>query len=159
MQMQRSIRIIQIAIGIDFLWFGTLKLFPGLSPAETLAAITIDQLTLGLMAPELSIVLLAIWEMIIGIGFIAGVFERIVVRIFMLHMLLTLTPLFLFPELCFTVVPFGLTLVGQYIMKNTVFIAAGLLLCKVRVRGTAVGGSEESKCAGQCDPGHGNSCT
>jgi uncharacterized membrane protein YkgB len=139
MQMERSIKIIQIAIGIDFLWFGALKLFPGLSPAETLAAMTIEKLTLGLMAPGLSVAVLAIWEMIVGFGFITGAFERLVLRIFMLHMLLTLTPLFLFPELCFTHFPFGLTLVGQYIMKNTVFIAVGVFLCNVRIQGGVAG--------------------
>ncbi|KFN38756.1 MAG: doxx family protein [Sulfuricurvum sp. MLSB] len=134
MKVEKMVRIIQIAIGINFLWFGMLKMFPGMSPAESLAIMTIEKLTFGLIAPHISIKLLAIWEVLIGIGFISGMYTKFFVRIFMLHMILTFTPLFLFPELCFTVVPLGLTIVGQYIIKNLVFLAAGALICTILVK-------------------------
>jgi hypothetical protein len=35
-------------------------------------------------------------------------------------------PLFVLPEFTFKFAPFGPTLEGQYILKNTVFLAAGL---------------------------------
>ena len=38
-----------------FFWLGTLKFFPGLSPAAELATRTIERLTFGLLAPEVSI--------------------------------------------------------------------------------------------------------
>ena len=38
-----------VTLGVVFLWFGVLKFFPGLSPAQTLAVETIDVLTLGLV--------------------------------------------------------------------------------------------------------------
>lgn len=134
MKVEKMVRIIQIAIGINFLWFGMLKMFPGMSPAESLAIMTIEKLTFGLIAPHISIKLLAIWEVLIGVGFISGIYTKFFVRIFMLHMILTFTPLFLFPELCFTVIPFGLTIVGQYIIKNLVFLAAGALICITLVK-------------------------
>lgn len=134
MKVEKMVRIIQIVIGINFLWFGMLKMFPGMSPAESLAIMTIEKLTFGLIAPHISIKLLAIWEVLIGTGFIIGMSPKFFVRIFMLHMVLTFTPLFLFPELCFTVVPFGLTIVGQYIIKNIVFMAAGALICITLVK-------------------------
>jgi uncharacterized membrane protein YkgB len=40
----------------------------------------------------------------------------------------TLLPLVLLPEVCFTQIPWGLTLEGQYIIKNAVLIGAGLVV-------------------------------
>jgi uncharacterized membrane protein YkgB len=40
----------------------------------------------------------------------------------------TLLPLVLLPEVCFTQIPWGLTLEGQYIIKNAVLIGAALVV-------------------------------
>jgi uncharacterized membrane protein YkgB len=40
----------------------------------------------------------------------------------------TMLPLVLLPEVCFTQPPFGLTLEGQYIIKNLVLIGAALVV-------------------------------
>ncbi|WP_228126435.1 hypothetical protein [Candidatus Marinarcus aquaticus] len=40
----------------------------------------------------------------------------------------TFTPLVILPELSFTQAPYAFTLVGQYIVKNVVFILAGILI-------------------------------
>jgi hypothetical protein len=40
----------------------------------------------------------------------------------------TFLPLVLLPEVCFTVIPFGLTLEGQYIVKNLVIIGSALVI-------------------------------
>jgi uncharacterized membrane protein YkgB len=126
--MKNTITYIRIALGIIFLWYGILKFFPQLSPAETLAITTIDTLFVGFIAPEVSIKLLASWEMIIGVGLLLGVYLRIIMGLFLLHMALTFTPLFLLPELSFSHAPYAFTLVGQYIVKNVVFILAGILI-------------------------------
>lgn len=114
---------VAICIGIVYLWFGLLKFFPGISPAESLAKDTIDQLTFGLIPPNISIVTLAIWETLIGLLFIANYFNRFVIFAALVHITLTFTPFFFFPELTLTEVPFGLTLLGQYIIKNIVIVA------------------------------------
>ncbi len=124
-----AVSLIRIFLGVNFLWFGALKFFAGLSPAETLAGMTIEMLSFGHILPPLSIKLLAVWEVAVGIGFLSGAFQVFFVRLFMLHMLCTFTPLFLFPEVCFTHAPFGLTIVGQYIIKNLVFMAGGVAIC------------------------------
>lgn len=129
MELGTAVKIMRIFLGVNFFWFGMLKFFPGVSPAEALAAITIDVLTFGLIAPAVSVKLLAIWEVIIGLGFLTGIYLRTVIKIFFLHMVLTFTPLFFFPDLCFTDAPFALTIVGQYIIKNLVFIMAGAVIC------------------------------
>lgn len=129
MSTANAVSLIRIFLGVNFLWFGALKFFAGLSPAETLAGMTIEALSFGYILPPLSVKLLAVWEVVVGIGFLSGAFQVFFVRLFMLHMLFTFTPLFLFPEVCFTNAPFGLTIVGQYIIKNLVFMAGGVAIC------------------------------
>ena len=40
----------------------------------------------------------------------------------------TVLPLFILPDVCFVSIPFGLTLEGQYIVKNLVLISAALVI-------------------------------
>ena len=40
----------------------------------------------------------------------------------------TFLPLILLPEVCFSNFPFGLTLEGQYIVKNLIIISAALVV-------------------------------
>jgi len=118
------ITILRISIGIIYLWFGMLKFFPHLSPAEDLAKETIQILTFGLISPGLSIILLAIWETVIGFLLITGLFCRAALPLVVTHMICTFTPLILLPHLSFTHSPYALTLVGQYIIKNIVIVSA-----------------------------------
>ncbi len=64
--------ILRVALGFVFLWFGALKYFSGLSPAQTLALGTIDALTFGLIPTGMSLMLLATLECAIGLGLISG---------------------------------------------------------------------------------------
>ncbi len=123
-----SITILRVSLGINFLWFGALKLIPGLSPAEGLAAETIKVLTFGLIQPEVSVVVLGIWEVLIGVGLITGWFLRITLFLLLVQMIGTMTPLILFPAETFTRFPYAPTLEGQYIIKNLVLISAGMVV-------------------------------
>ena len=125
---RNGIRFLRISLGVVFLWFGVLKFFPGLSPAQTLAGSTISILSFGLLTPEMAVFILAVWECLIGVGLIAGYLLRATLLLLWLQMLGTITPLFLFPEQCFTVVPIAPTLEGQYIIKNLVLVAAGIVI-------------------------------
>lgn len=125
---RHGVRLLRISLGVVFFWFGFLKLFPGISPAEGLAGETIARISFGLLTPSTAVFILAIWESLMGIGLLFGVFLRAVLLLFLLHMLGTITPLFLFPALCFTRFPFAPTLVGQYIIKNMVLVAAGIVV-------------------------------
>lgn len=129
---QNSLPILRVSLGIVFFWFGFLKFFPGLSPAQNLAARTIEQLSFGLVQPALSIPILATWESLIGLGLIFGAREGWVMRatllLLFLQMLGTVTPLFLFPGEVFTRIPYAPTLEGQYIIKNIVLVSAGLVI-------------------------------
>lgn len=119
---------LRVSLGVVFLWFGVLKAFPNLSPAEDLAARTIEDLTRGLVGPTLGLSLLAAWESFIGLGLIFGKLLRVTLFLLFVQMLGTLAPLFLYPAECFAVVPFVPTLEGQYILKNLVLISAGFVL-------------------------------
>jgi uncharacterized membrane protein YphA (DoxX/SURF4 family) len=119
---------VRIALGIVFLWFGVLKFFPNLSPAELLAARTIERLTLGAVQPDISLPLLAAWESVIGIGLILGRWLRGILFLLAVQMAGTFTPLLLFPEETWSIFPIAPTLEGQYIIKNVVLIAAGMVV-------------------------------
>jgi uncharacterized membrane protein YphA (DoxX/SURF4 family) len=123
-----GILILRIGLGVVFFWFGFLKFFLGLSPAASLATRTIEVLSFGLIPSDISMPILAVWESVIGIGLIFGVFMRATLLLLFLQMLGTITPIFLFPELVFQVFPIAPTLEGQYIIKNIVLISAGLVL-------------------------------
>src|SRR3989339_1089205 len=128
MKLERAIVFLRVSLGICFLWFGMLKFFSGMSPAEQLAIMTMDILTFGLIPSAIAIKLLALWEVVIGIGFLFGKQIKWVLGLFFIHMILTFSPLVMFPEICFTQVPFALTLVGQYIVKNVVLIMGGVII-------------------------------
>jgi uncharacterized membrane protein YkgB len=113
-----------------FIWFGALKLVPGLSPAEPLVIQTAEALArLAVFPPpDLFLRLLGVWEVVIGLGFLVRPLLRPAIALLALQMPGTLLPLVLLPELCYTAAPLGLTLTGQYIIKNMVLVAAALVV-------------------------------
>jgi len=125
---KRGYMLLRVSIGIIFFWFGMLKFFPGLSPAQHLATDTIDLMTLGLIPDGIIINGLALWEVLIGLGLISGKFMRETLFLLFLQMIGTFAPVFLFPDLVFTRIPYALTIEGQYIIKNLVLIAGGIVL-------------------------------
>ena len=133
--MARSgVPLLRIALGIVFLWFGALKLVPGLSPAESLAARTIDVLSFGAVPPSVSVPALGIWESVIGLGLLTGIAMRATLLLLFVQMLGTLAPLLIFPAETFLRFPYAPTLEGQYIIKNAVLIA-GAMVVGATVRG------------------------
>jgi uncharacterized membrane protein YkgB len=120
--------LVRISIGIVFVWFGFIKFFPGLSPAQELAIKTITLLSFGLIPDFIIINGLAFWEVLIGIGLISGKFMRETLLLLFLQMAGTFAPIFLLPNEVFTHFPYAPTLEGQYIIKNLVLVAAGIVL-------------------------------
>ncbi len=125
---RHGLLLLRMSVGIVFLWFGGLKFFPGLSPAQDLAVRTIDVLTFGLLTHGTAIVVLAAWEVLIGVGLLTGAYLRATLLLLFLQMLGAMTPLVLFPGETFTRFPYAPTLEGQYIIKNLVLISAGIVL-------------------------------
>ncbi|MFN4293836.1 MAG: DoxX family membrane protein [Thermoflexales bacterium] len=125
---RHGITLLRIGLGVVFLWFGAIKLVPGLSPAQDLAARTIGALTFGLAPPAVSVPALAIWECLIGLGMLSGKFMRVTILLLLAQMLGTLTPLVIFPGETWTAFPIAPTLEGQYIIKNIVLVSAALVI-------------------------------
>jgi uncharacterized membrane protein YphA (DoxX/SURF4 family) len=123
-----GVRLLRISLGVNFFWFGFLKFFPGLSPAQDLATRTISVLTFGKVAPWVAMIVLATWESAIGLGLIFGVFMRATLFLLFVQMLGAITPLVLFPHETFVRFPYAPTLEGQYIIKNLVLISAGIVI-------------------------------
>ncbi len=119
---------LRVALGVVFFWFGVLKFFPNLSPAQTLAVDTIDVLTFGLMPGGVSLVLLATLECAIGLGLISGRLMRPTLLLLAFQMVGAASPLILFPGEVFTAFPYAPTLEGQYIIKNVVLVSSGLVI-------------------------------
>ncbi len=127
--MARSgLTLLRWSVGLVFLWFGLLKFFPGLSPAQELATRTLSVLSFGRLDPAWALWILAAWETLIGLGLLFNRFMRATLLLLFLQMLGTITPLFLFPTEAFTRFPYAPTLEGQYIIKNLVLISAGIVL-------------------------------
>jgi len=116
--------ILRVSLGVVFFWFGMLKFFPGLSPAEDL----VRQSVSFIFNPDYFLPVLAGWEVLIGIGLITGKFLRTTLLLLFLQMPGTLLPIFVLPEAVWTSFPFGLTLEGQYIVKNMVLIGGALIV-------------------------------
>jgi len=125
---RHGLLLLRLSLAFVFLWFGALKFLPGGSPAEDLATRTLSVLTGGRIAPDLALVLLAVWECLIGLGLLTGRFLRATLLLLFVQILGTLTPLLLFPQEVFARFPFMPTLEGQYIIKNLVLISAGVVL-------------------------------
>jgi uncharacterized membrane protein YkgB len=115
-------RLLRIAMGIIFIWFGALKPL-GLSPAEALVA----KATAWIPIPGF-LYILTVWEIAIGVCFLFKRLTRWAVVLLLLHMPGTMLPLILLPDEIFVRFPYGLTLEGQYIIKNLVLIAAGIVI-------------------------------
>jgi uncharacterized membrane protein YphA (DoxX/SURF4 family) len=123
-----GVLLLRISLGIVFAWFGALKFFPGLSPAEDLALRTIQVLTFGLVSPQIALPILAAWEVTIGLGLIFGVYLRLTLLLLFLQMVGAVAPMFIFPAEVFTRFPYAPTLEGQYIIKNLVIISAAVVI-------------------------------
>lgn len=114
--------LLRVSLGIVFIWFGILKPL-GVSPAQELV-----ERTVYWFDPKIFVPLLGWWEVAIGVCLLVHPLIRVAILLLFLQMPGTALPLVLLPEVCFTQAPFGLTLEGQYIIKNLVLVSAGLVI-------------------------------
>lgn len=120
-----SVPILRISLGLVFLAFALPKYVPGLSPAEPLVTATIEQLTFGVIAGSAALLLTAIVETVIGLSLLTGVFLRVGLLILGGALIGIMAPLVLFPDAMFAGGP---TLGAQYVFKDIVLAAAGLVV-------------------------------
>lgn len=125
---RNGILILRLTLGGVFLWFGIVKFVPGLSPADAIAVRTMQLLSFNTISPSVSRPLLAAWEVAIGLGLLSGVWLRLTLLLLALQLLGAMTPLVLLPAQTWKLPPFVLTIEGQYIVKDAILIAAGIVI-------------------------------
>ena len=118
-----GILLSRYSLAMIFIWFGLLKPL-GISPAQELVENTVywfdDKATF--------VNFLGWWEVVIGFTMCFRPLIRISIFLLFLQIPGTFLPLVLLPEVCFTDFPYGLTLEGQYIVKNLIIISSALVI-------------------------------
>ncbi|MFT5165180.1 MAG: putative membrane protein YkgB [Saprospiraceae bacterium] len=138
---QKKLNILTISIGLIYFYFGLLKFFPSISPAESIGISTVCKLCFGLLSPKVSIFLLALLEVSIGICLITRIYLKVAVTIAIIHLTMTFTPFLLFPEQAFQGSLISPSLLGQYIFKNIIIISALLVIYPGKNDSVALDGS------------------
>lgn len=117
-----GIAFLRAGLAVVFVWFGALKVV-GLSPvAELVRDVTPFE------APWL-IPLVGVCEIIVGLGLAWGKALRFVLLAFVLQMGTTFLTFLVVPDqMFFDGNLFRLTILGEFVMKNLVLIAAGLAI-------------------------------
>ena len=118
----KAITLLRLSMGIIYFWYGTLKII-GISPVEELVFKATHWI-----GTHHFVMFLGFYEVLIGLSLAIKKFLRVGLILLFLQFPGTFLPLFFNPEDCFTFIPFGLTLEGQYIFKNLILISAGLVL-------------------------------
>ena len=118
-----GVTLLRYSLGIIDIWFGALKPL-GLSPAQEL----VENTVYWFEDPKTFVPILGVWEVVIGITICIKPLIRVALFLLFIQMPGTFLPLILFPEVCFTNFPFGLTLEGQYIVKNLIIISAAIVV-------------------------------
>ncbi len=130
-----SIAALRVAVGAVFLGFGLLKYFPGVSPAENLAKVTTNLLTFGLVPDGVSIVAVATLECFIGLCLLSGRFMRLAIWLLAAEFVGILSPVVLLPGRLFAGPYHAPTLEGQYVLKDIILVAAGMVIAAATFRG------------------------
>jgi putative oxidoreductase len=129
-----SITLLRISLGAVFLFFGFLKFFPMVSPAERLVMKTTSILTFHLIPGSVSIVAIAVLECVIGLWLISGRALRGAIYLLAIELIGILAPVVLLGERLFSGPHHAPTLQGQYVLKDVIIVAAVLVLATT-VRG------------------------
>lgn len=118
-----AIRLLRISLAIIFIWFGLLKVI-GRTPVADLVANSVYW-----FSPEFFVPVLGIWETIVGLGLLFGIALRLTLFLFWLQMAGTFLVLVLRPDIAFQGGnPLLLTVEGEFVIKNLVLIAGGLVI-------------------------------
>ena len=114
--------LLRLSLATVFLWFGLLKL-ANASPVDALL-----RSSFSILANPPYVELLGLAEIVIAIGLILNRFARQTVFLMILHLLGTLSVAALAPQLVFAPRFPLLTMEGEFLVKNLVLIAAGIVI-------------------------------
>ncbi len=123
---------LRISLAVVFIWFGALKVF-GVSPVVDLVASTVYWVDPEWFVPALGVV-----EILVGLGLAVRRLLRLVLLVLAGQMVGTFLVFLLLPEIAFQDGnPLKLTVEGEFVIKNLVLLAAGMVV------GASIGRSEE----------------
>ncbi len=122
---RHSVTILRVSVGLVFLAFAVPKLIPGASPLEGLVARTVEALSLGLVSGQVGVILVGVLEILIAASLISGRLLGLGLLAMCGAMAGFFAPLVLFPGELFGG---GITLEGQYILKDVVLLAAAAVI-------------------------------
>jgi uncharacterized membrane protein YkgB len=118
-----SLPLLRLAIGAVFIWFGALKVADA-TPVADFVANTLPWFNRAWLVPALGI-----FEVAIGLALIAGRYLTLVCAALVAHLTGTFLSLIMQPDVTFQHGnPLMLTTEGEFVVKNLVFIAAGLVI-------------------------------
>ena len=120
---RHGIRLLRLALGLVFIWFGALKVL-GQSPVATLVAQTVYWVPAAFFVP-----FLGAWEIVVGLGLLFSIALRLTLFLFWLQLAGTFLVLVVRPDIAFQGTnPLLLTTEGEFVIKNLVLIASGLVV-------------------------------
>jgi len=135
---RRSLLLLRWAVGVIFVFFGALKLVPGASPAEGLVMEAIEAMTFGLVPGRAGVAFTGAIEVALGVLLVTGRLRRLTIYVLGLELIGILAPLVVLPSRLFDgVMP---TLEGQYVLKDIILFAAGMVLAATIRGGRLVAG-------------------
>lgn len=118
-----AVPLLRISLGIVFVWFGLLKIFEVSPVAEFVAR------TVYWVDPDLFVPALGVFEVTVGVLLLLGKMMRLTLLLFVLQMAGTFLTFFILPNVVFQHGnPLLLTVEGEFVVKNLVLIAAGLVV-------------------------------
>jgi putative oxidoreductase len=121
-----SVTVLRVSLGLVFLTFAAFKFVPGASPAEDLAVATVGKLTFGLVTGSVALLLTAVTETVIGLTLLTGRFVKVGLLVLAGALAGIMSPLVLFPDQMWS--GNGPTLTGQFVFKDIVLVAGGLVV-------------------------------
>ena len=89
MKTPNKFKLLAISIGLIFFYFGFIKFFPSLSPAEEIGTNTVSQLCMGILPDGFCIIALASLEVFIGFCLISGKFYKTGIILAIGHLIMT----------------------------------------------------------------------
>ena len=118
-----GIHMIRYSLGVVFIWFGLLKV-AAVSPVADLVAKIVYW-----APPNFFVPFLGTWEVAVGLGLLFGVALRLTLFLFWLQLSGTFLVLVLRPDIAFQGGnPLLLTVEGEFVVKNIVLIASGIVV-------------------------------
>lgn len=114
---------LRVSIGLVFVWFGALKVLD-VSPVADLVARTVYW-----FKPDVVVPALGAFEIAVGMLLVLNRWLRVALALFAAQMLGTFLVFVIVPEVAFRGGnPFLLTVEGEFVIKNLVLLAAGMVI-------------------------------